>query len=138
VSDTRITIDGYTEVVRGLRILPEKVLEEVRDALAPVLDALQGRLATYPPQRPAQRYVRSGVLGNNWTDARPQYTFKGTGLDARIVNVTSYASFVQGDDQAWMHAGRWSTAQRVLSEFEDELTSAVERGSRAGAQKAGL
>jgi hypothetical protein len=138
MSDTRITIEGYDAVLRGLLILPERVLESVRDALAPVLRDLQGRLATYPPERPAQRYQRTGDLGRGWTGAQPQYIFLGTGLEARIINPTDYASFVQGDDQAWMHAGRWQTAERVLLDYEDELTAAVERGSTEGARKAGL
>ena len=78
----------------------------------------------YPPERPAQKYVRTGTLRDSWTWHRQ-------GNNAiRIENTAQqrgkyYPVYVVGDAaghrQAWMHVGRWWTARRKVEQQIDKL-----------------
>lgn len=78
----------------------------------------------YPPQRPKQRYKRTGRLGARWKSA-------GTPDGARIYNEQPYAGYVVGDasgkGQAWMHAGRWWLARDVVEAARPKLREALVR-----------
>jgi hypothetical protein len=74
---------------------------------------LKGR-DKYPPERPGQKYKRTGRLGDSWA------TRTAGPMMRAIYNPTPYAHWVVGDThgnrQAWMHKGRWWIArQKVLS-----------------------
>jgi hypothetical protein len=134
-----ITQKGLDEILRGLNALPQYVGDDVRDSLKPVVDDMKDRLAIYPAQRAGQRYVRSGDLGRGWVNAQPQFVVRGGGgVDMRLENRVDYAGWVQGEAQAWMHAGRWQTAASVLTAFEDDLTNAVEDGAVRALRRARL
>lgn len=55
----------------------------------------------YPPQRPGQTYKRTGRLANSFAVKK-----QGPAVYT-LVNSAEYASFVIGENQAWMHKGRW-------------------------------
>lgn len=98
------------------------------------LARLQGDLATYPPTRPGQRYIRgrgptnaqgqvtrltSQNLGKRWTS---RITEEGEGIRGEVGNNASYGPFVQSaEDQAWMHQGRWPTDEMVANRNEDAI-----------------
>lgn len=98
------------------------------------LARLQAGMATYPPTRPGQRYIRgrgptnrqgrviaqtSQNLGKRWTS---EINESGSGIEGQIGNNTSYGPFVQSaEDQAWMHAGRWQTDEEVAHQNEGDI-----------------
>ena len=85
--------------------------------------ALQGR--PYPSERPGQTYRRTGQLNRAW------YARITKNDTISIINPAKgksgyYASYVVGDQQAWMHAGRWWQARNVV---EESLPQAIEETS---------
>ena len=134
-----ITYKNLHEVIQGFHVLPRYVSSDVQDALQPVEEDLKTALAIYPAERPGQRYVRSGDLGRGWTEAKPQFVVKASGaIDMRLTNPVSYTDLVMGDEQAWMHKGRWTTAEVVLTEFEGDITRGVEDGVLRALRRASL
>lgn len=139
MAGTSITYKNLQEVIDGFQALPRYVGADVRDSLTPVIDDLKQALAIYPAERPGQRYVRTGDLGRGWTEAKPQFVLKAGGaIDMRLTNPVDYTDLVQGERQAWMHAGRWQTAEVVLTEFADDITRGVEDGVLQALRKARL
>jgi hypothetical protein len=134
-----VTYRGIDEIIRGFGVLPREVAVTVRRALDPVWRDMKGALASYPAERPGQRYKRTGNLGRGWTEARPAYVVKADGgIDARITNPVSYTDQVQGDAQMIWFKGRWTLASTIVTEFEGDITIAVERGCVAAIRAAGL
>jgi hypothetical protein len=88
--------------------------------LVPTLDSIARDIArvmaVYPPERPGSSYVRTGDLGRGWRVEDGRYLEGGYVVTAS--NAVEYAPWVQGDDQAWMHVGRWDT----IGDAEKELT----------------
>lgn len=136
---TALTYTGIDEIIRGFQVLPLEVAGGVRDALDPVWKDLKRALAAYPPERPGQRYRRTDDLMRGWMNAAPRYVVRGNGgIDARIENPVTYTDFVQGDAQTVVFSGRWTKAAVILTEFEQDITVAVERGCSQALQRARL
>ena len=85
----------------------------------------------YPPKRPGQKYIRTGRLGRSWSS-------RGTGnLEVTIRNRAAfkgrfYAPYVVGDNQSWMHVGRWwigreSIIEEGIPKLEEMLNDEAER-----------
>lgn len=69
----------------------------------------------YPPPPAGSTYARTGRLGGGWlaTKTSPSvYSFE---------NDTDYGGWVVGDDQAFMHRGRWWKASERIDEHMMEL-----------------
>jgi hypothetical protein len=134
-----ITYKNLQEIIDGFQALPRYVGADVRDSLTPVIGDLKQALAIYPAERPGQRYQRTGALGRGWVEAKPQFIIKAAGaIDMRLSNPVSYTDLVQGERQAWMHAGRWTTAEVILTEFADDITRGVEDGVMQALRQAKL
>lgn len=104
------------------------------------LARLQNDMATYPPTRPGQRYIRgrgptnsrgqvtrmtSQNLGKRWTSEIDE---TGSGINGRIGNNTSYGPYVQDEEnQAWMHRGRWPTDEEVARQNESAIRADFEQ-----------
>ena len=106
-----ITIRGDEETIRKLTAIePQRVAAEpLRKA------ALAARLAVYPSPPSGSTYRRTGTLGRAWTQ-------QGAGLRYVVGNNVRYATYVQGPEQAWMHRGRWLTAEQAAEEVIEPLT----------------
>jgi hypothetical protein len=134
-----IVVTGLDQIIAGFRALPQQVGSDVREALRPVLRDMKGRLATYPGERPNQRYRRTGALGRGWTNTQERYVVRsGGGVDMTLTNPVSYVDQVQGDDQGIFFIGRWETASAVLTSYEQDITNAVEDGTVAALRRLGL
>lgn len=76
----------------------------------------------YPPERPGQRYRRTGALGRNWD-------IRINPASITIYNRMAYAGYVVGDGkgkgQAWMHRGRWWLARDVANAARPALKAMV-------------
>lgn len=124
-----IVVTGLDEIIRAFDALPQQVNSDVRESLRPVLRDMKGRLATYPGERPNQRYRRTGRLGRGWTGTQERYVVRGGGgIDLTLTNPVDYVDRVQGDDQSIYFLGRWETASAVLTSYELDITVAVEDG----------
>lgn len=82
--------------------------------------ALKGK--PYPPERPKQKYRRTGTLNRAWNTVIENRAIHIKNA-AQSPNGTYYAGFVVGPEissignaQAWMHRGRWWNAPDVISE----------------------
>lgn len=141
-----VTYKGIDEVIRGFNVLPREVAGGVRHELDPIWRDLKRALASYPAERPGQRYRRTGALGRGWTNATPQYIVSGGGgtiagdgsISGRLTNAVDYTDFVQGDVQTISFKGRWTLASTILTEFAGDITVAIERGTIQAIRKAGL
>lgn len=93
------------------------------DGLAPELEAgadvIVAEARIEPAERPGQRYRRTHRLSGSWrrTDARRG----GQAIRVDVENPVEYGPFVQGDDQAETHRGRW----RKLKTIGDEQLPAL-------------
>ena len=119
-------IDGVERVrkkLRPLANLSREVLEPVVKDFAKVARRTL-KSTKYPPKRPVQRYRRTGRLGNSWATQK-----RGTALWT-VVNKQQYASFVVGNNQAWMHKGRWWKAGQVVREISPSLRQRLQAALR--------
>ena len=117
---------NYNRVRNSLRKLASELSGASDETVRAFAQAQRARLKStkYPPRRPNQKYVRTGLLANSWkvTKSGPgRYTItnKATGKSGL------YAGYVVGGkgQQAWMHVGRWWVAKDVLEEATPELVA---------------
>lgn len=81
-------------------------------------------MKNYAPPRPGSDYVRTGRFGESWAyrdDGPSSFIFE---------NVHEAASLIAGDDQAWMHRGRWWQAADRVEERLDDLMKRLEEALR--------
>ena len=119
----QLVITGNDERLARLRSASAKapgVMDEISYRWAQNVRA-KLKSTPYPPKRPGQRYVRTGLLANSWRAER-----KGKGR-AVIINSAGYSGYVVGKKQAWMHRGRWWLGRNVLMESAPELETAAKR-----------
>lgn len=119
---------GYNRVDNMLRLLASEMASEIVD---PVLGdwtkdvRYNLKAEPYPPKRPKQTYVRTGLLANSWS---AEQVAPGKW---RINNSANYSQFVVGDaqghGQAWMHQGRWWLAREVVDGYTDDLTQRLSK-----------
>ena len=121
-----IVLQGVDLLLRQMADYENLRDQEYRQASAEGLRYLRSPLREYPPERPGQRYVRTGRLAEGWASAEPSYTPTPSGFSATMENPTSYGPYVQGgqdDDphQAWMHAGHWTTDDEIVHDDEPQI-----------------
>lgn len=113
--------------VRGAEILAMKYRGfDGADILTRVandyLSRMQIDLNHYPPAPHKSRYKRTGRLGQGWL-----HRTEGAQGIVRLENVTPYAPWVQGYQQAWMHVGRWATVETVMARYHDSMVEDMRR-----------
>lgn len=86
---------------------------------------MQIDLNHYPPVPPKSTYKRTGTLGRGWL-----HRTEGAQGVVRLENVTPYATWVQGYQQAWMHVGRWETVEQVQARYHDRMIDSMRRAVR--------
>lgn len=121
---TTIELDGATEIIRGLEGLTD--LAPLVPTLEQIGSEVRERARQYPPELPNQRYVRTETLKRGWRveDA----VFIAGMVTVEVTNAVEYAPFVQGDDQKFIHKGRWETDTLIAERMADDALNAVERG----------
>ena len=124
---TSITVD-VSEVVRKLD--PKTMEQHIERALTKGAEILVADVKRYPPKPPESTYRRTMTLHDSWTNK------KGRSALQRVIGTNvGYAPYVQdADRQAWMHRGRWHTAQSVARDRADDvrrfIVTALERWAR--------
>ena len=118
-------LDKIRELFDG--VLTSRLRIAFKEKLDESYTVIKSQLAQYPAERPGQKYVRTGLLGRAWEDAKPAYAgSNGFSILATYTNMAGstkvpYASYVQGTPQAWMHAGRWQSAEQILNDNQDMI-----------------
>lgn len=89
-------------------------MKRVQGALLEASIYIKSRVRIYPPQPPQSTYRRkgaSGGLASGWIQAQPQ----AQGLNVFVANNIPYATYVQGNKQAWWHKRTgWRNIDDVL------------------------
>lgn len=109
----KVEVRGNNRVANSLRSAATEYPKRVDGIVYQYAQKWRGDLKAtpYPPMRSGQAYVRTGRLANSWG------VTKSGEAKYSINNSAPYAKYVIDDiDQAWMHAGRWWTAQEILAE----------------------
>lgn len=123
--------------VRGAEILAMKYRGfDGADILTRVandyLSRMQIDLNHYPPAPPKSRYKRTGRLGQGWL-----HRTEGAQGIVRLENVTPYAPWVQGYQQAWMHrATGWETVETVMRRYREPMIASLRRAVKQELQGA--
>lgn len=128
MTNLTITVGGIEQVITVLTRYEDlpKLLDPTMYLWARDLHA--GRLAgmgNYAPERPGQRYERTGELGASfwYDDIGPSHY--------EFTNDVPYAPLVVGNSdgggQAWMHEGRWWTLKARVEEAMPALVESLEK-----------
>lgn len=121
-------LTGFQRVGNRLRALASDMDEEIVD---PIMEdwvkdmrhTLKGK--PYPAKRQGQRYIRTGRLANSWRTQHVKSGVWGIINQATGNHGQKYAFRVvgdnKGDNQAWMHKGRWWLAYDAISGYIPDL-----------------
>lgn len=121
MATVEIDIRGINRISNNLRTLAaldKTVLDPEMQAWA---QSVRGLLKSkpYPPAPATSKYRRTGRLANSWLAAK-----HGTGVGG-IKNSAPYSGFVVGNNQAFMHQGRWWQARPTIEGETPKLTKAL-------------
>ena len=123
--DVTVRMYGYNRVRNQLRAMAsahpkhtDPTIEKHAKTQAAML-----RNKPYPPERPNQKYVRTGELGRRW---RAQHQGRGRWA---IINRRPKAVWVikQGMQNRKYHLGRWWTMEDTLAKTMPQLTKNLSR-----------
>lgn len=117
MSGMTIRQEHLPEVRAALKRRATAIAPAFRLAGAQTRRLLVGLLTAYPAERPGQSYTRTQALKRGWERAAPIET----GLSISLTNTVSHAGWVQGDQQAWMHVGRWQPARALVDAHTSEI-----------------
>jgi hypothetical protein len=120
------------QLARQLQVVKPAFAEEIEQTLRDILEEATSALADYPPERPGQKYIRTGDLGSVWNAATPVFQQRGRLFSVMATNDLPYAAYVQGPGprrpkQAWMHRGRWDTTEQVKRDLEPLMQAEADR-----------
>ena len=117
-----IEIQHLPEVAAAIKKLGTGIQPALRTVSGQSRRLLIDALSQYPEERSGQKYVRTNALKRGWQRASPL----DQGGSFQLVNATPYAGLVQGNNQAWMHVGRWQKASDIAHEHEEEILALYE------------
>ena len=141
--DTQIEILGLDTLIDVIGQL--QAMTVARDAMEEAVERVRTQIAVYPPPPHGYRmvwksekqrrwffaalregqivvpYRRTGRLGQRWTTEVIVAPAEVRGV---VGNVTTYGPWVQSEaKQAFIHQGRWRTAERLAREMEPTVQS---------------
>lgn len=122
-----VEIIGLENLIARWRGAPKIVQEEMSDALDTAFSRVIPHLATYPPETGGS-YVRTYKLRRGWTQTDRKFVVRGGEISARLTNPVGYVKWVQGDEQAKVHQGRWQTVTQIVGATRMEVMDVI--GSR--------
>jgi hypothetical protein len=125
-----VEIEGANELAAALEREPEIARPILEKATRMALIDLVDPLTTYPAPPSGSRYKRTGDLGRLWTAAPPEVHVMGTGFEGVLGNARPGAGYVQGDEQAGVHQGRWQTVRQVAEDNQSLIQARYEAAAR--------
>lgn len=129
MAEVRIDIEGLDELLREIDRLKDDLHDILGAATDDALALLLGRMQTYPAPRGS--YQRTGNLRNSW---RKEAVGSGDVLGFVVSDpgIAPYNRYVQSRaSQAWMHRGRWQTAEDVAEQEEEKVTAMLRQALAA-------
>jgi len=97
---------------------------QIEAALDAGAAAAHSVMQVYPSPPAGSRYRRTGNL-------RQKLRIKKLSKTSRVVeNTASYARFVYGMPQAWMHRGRWASLKDAAEEAKKEAIAVLKEMGR--------
>lgn len=115
-------LDGVEVITQRLNTLSS--LHGLDIELEGAGDDIVKEAAQEPPERPGQRYVRSHKLSGGWKRSAARRT--GSAVEVDVTNPMSYGPFVQGEDQAEIHKGRWKRIKAIGEEQRGAIRARVQ------------
>ena len=101
--------------------------KRIEIALKEAVIYAKSQVAIYPPKPPNSKYNRKGARGglaSGWSTAQPQYK----SLNAFVANSIPYATYVQGDRQAWWHKRTgWLNVSDVLEKRANKIVKIMKQ-----------
>ena len=119
-----VEIIGLENIIARFRGAGKMIEEEMSDALDTAFSRVIPHLAAYPSPT-GGHYVRTYKLKRGWTETDRKFVVRGGEISARLTNPVSYVRFVQGDDQAAVHAGRWRTVDQIVGTTRMDAISVI-------------
>lgn len=111
-------------VHKGLRNLSAAIPKIARSDIEGVHKRVIKQMQDYPPERPAQKYVRTYEFKKTW---RIKPTPKGARLSSSFDKSMYVVGDAVGKGQAWMHVGRWLLFRDVVDYEMTKLNDTVEK-----------
>jgi len=108
---------GLDELIKQFHGGSKVAKRETHDAMEKSVLTIQREASSYtqynPPHRPGQTYTRTFTMAR--TMSVKVHTLAG-GIRGYVRGGVWYAQLVRGEQQAWMHVGRWRTLMRIAEE----------------------
>jgi hypothetical protein len=131
----KIEIQGGERLVAQFHNAPQIVSDEATRAVQGELKNVVTALTIYPAERPNQRYQRTYELERGWRSAQPKWRITLREFFVQLTNRVPYVKWVQGEQQAWFHRGRWTKASVIMLEHRDSIANALRRAADKAAQR---
>lgn len=117
-----VTVQGAAELQAKLRAAGIKLNPIFGKAMKEATALLKKEARIYPPKLPNQKYVRTFKLRRGWKVTKAE----ADGGEVANVDVP-YNIYVQGDRQAAIHQGRWSTDKSLATANEEKIIEIFNR-----------
>lgn len=130
-----IEIKDLDALLARMEAEPEVALIEIHRATDASFKSLLPDLKAYPAPPPNSRYRRTKTLGRTWSAAPFDFAYGSSGFEGTLKNSTPYGPYVQGDDQAPIHEGRWSTADEIAEKHEPQVQQYFDQAGERIAKK---
>lgn len=138
----KISVNVKGQLVRaGLQNLAAEVPQVGRRQIRTRMDRIKRRMEAYPPERPGQKYIRTGQMFYSWRiqpTERNGYSLENFATRKGV----NYPRYVVGDaygqGQAWMHRGRWELLRDVVEIELQDLPEEIRREIVMVARRHGL
>ena len=128
-----VSVSGLTELIGRMKSAPSKMVIYLNDAMNRSLEVLHKGVPPYPPERMGQKYIRTERLGQSLgsgfgggATGRPdiyEVKMSGNAVEGSFGSRLGYADYVIGDNQAWMHSGRWWRMIELLNKSTKAIES---------------
>jgi hypothetical protein len=120
-----LTITGLDDALAALTALDD--LSGLVPSHVAAMELLRYAAQDYPSEPPGSAYIRTYTLRGGW--GQPEIDLTGDTITGVLSNAVSYAVWVQGDDQAEVHQGRWETAAEIAARLEGEVVDIIDDGA---------
>ena len=128
-----MTIDD-SKIRQQLKVLTVIAPKMLNADLNKAMEKAAEKVRHYPPERPKQRYKRTGTFFRSVKVTKAKRTSGGGGHWVRTAALSTnarqkrrgYSMYVTGNSmgrkQAWMHVGRWNIARNEVRKAIREMT----------------
>lgn len=135
-----IQVKNAKLVAKGLANIRAEIPRISASTIEKAAKGIVKEMRNYPPERPGQKYVRTGRLRDSW-----KIKMLSTGVTVTgnpVHKGRAYGRYVVGDGsgagQAYMHVGRWLLFRDVVEYEVTKLPTAVEERIRMKVRQEGL